>query len=809
MTSALSEARPLRRRASAPRRALALLRENAEFGDALVFLYALVFIRQYLWVAPDNARAWTLAAPLSAVAWYFYVRTKPFAPKRAGREFWLVVALPLLFVYMWRAPFPDVSFDVLNYRLLHAERSLRGRLFAPGAFFPTPAPSTPAPDTLTGLFRLALGYRLGTIVNLLSLVWAAQVVDKILRPFVARAYLRSACVLLVVLSEHLLFEINNYMVDLLALPLLLEATYIALRACDAADTRTDDAHAVKADTQTDETDATTNQTDARAREVNTHSNGGSLSLYVHAALLLGASAALKLTNATAIAPLVVLFAYTALAGPRRLAPKRLVSTLALSSVAFVAPILPFSVYLWRLTANPFFPLANGFFKSPYWPTGGGWDARWGPQGPWETIVWPVLSTFEPSRHSELAVYSGRLSIAFVVALVGLALAWRDARARLLSLIFLAGCMLWSAGGMGYSRYGLYLELLAGIVVVAFAATLFKDARRSTTRRSRWMKAVAYVFVAALVAQAALACVYAYRYEWSMRGTITHWRAYRSDFKYLLRDRSLARFLTDEERARYAGVGVWIESDIKSSGIEALLNPRAPVVTVSHQEFFTTRESRRRFVQTVEAAEGTVKAGERERMYSLCLPEDLQSAEEFIRSRGLEVGTATPVEVPFFSPSNRIGMMLVAVSPPRDAAARAEFESSWTKAALADEDYRAEITTADSPAVMRVGERTTLRLRVRNVGGAVWPARGDARGMYQVNAGDRWLDAAGPRGVNDLDGPAAEPANLQPRRPLELPAAGAAPLAPGEYVLEIDMIHEGVTFFYEKGSRTLRMRVRVE
>src|SRR5205085_9506052 len=171
------------------------------------------------------------------------------------------------------------------------------------------------------------------------------------------------------------------------------------------------------------------------------------------------------------------------------------------------------------------------------------------------------------------------------------------------------------GGMGYSRYGLYLELLAGIVVVAVAATLFKDARRAPTPRSRLMKAVACAFVAALVAQASLACAYAYRYEWSMRGTITHWRAYRSEFKYLLRDRSLARFLTDEERERYAGVGVWVESDIKSSGIEALLNARAPVVTVSHQEFFATRDARRRFVQTVEADEGAVEAVEVARMYT--------------------------------------------------------------------------------------------------------------------------------------------------------------------------------------------------
>ena len=29
-------------------------------------------------------------------------------------------------------------------------------------------------------------------------------------------------------AEHLFFEINNYMADLLALPLLMEATYLAL-----------------------------------------------------------------------------------------------------------------------------------------------------------------------------------------------------------------------------------------------------------------------------------------------------------------------------------------------------------------------------------------------------------------------------------------------------------------------------------------------------------------------------------------------------------------------------------------------------
>src|SRR5436305_12190299 len=108
--------------------------------------------------------------------------------------------------------------------------------------------------------------------------------------------------------------------------------------------------------------------------------------------------------------------------------------------------------------------------------------------------------------------------------------------------------------------------------------------------------------------------------------------------------------------------------------------------------------------------------------------------------------------------------------------------------------------------MRAGERRTLRVRVRNVGRAVWPARGDARGMYQVNAGDRWLDAEGTRVVNDLDGRGAMPAVLAPGGEVELPLDVTAPRAPGEYILVIDMIHEGGTFFYKKGSPAIPARL---
>lgn len=760
MTSATAESAALRPHAA--RGTLARLRGRAEFGDALVLLFLLVFARQYLWAldsyAVSNALAWALSVPPAAAAFFFYVRTKPFPTERAGREFWLVVLPPLVFFFLLRLPFPDASYDVLNYRLLHAERSLRGTLFAAGDFFPTPAPYNPAPDTLTGLFRLALGYRLGTVVNLFALVWAARVVDKLLRPAVSKPWPRAACVLLVVLAEHLLFEVNNYMVDLLALPLLLEATWLGLRAGEA-------------------------ETAATRRAV-----------YVHAALLLGLAAALKLTNAAAILPVVLLCAYNALAGPGRLNLRGLPATVALSAAAFAAPLVPFAVYLWRLTGNPVFPLANGFFRSPLWPTAGGWDDRWGPRGLWETLAWPVLSFFEPARHSELAVYSGRIALGFVVALCGLALARRDTRVRALCLVLLVGCLAWSAGGMGYSRYGLYLELLAGVVVVAVAAPLYQSAS--------WKKGAGALFVAALCTQAAVACAYAARYEWSMRPTaFSDWDSYRYETRYIFRDRRLRDFANEETRALLDGVGAWIDTGPKANALESLYSPGVPVLGVNHHEYFTTRPARERFVRALMAAPAP--------LYSLCLPEDLAEARRNLESHRLSAGRVTPVRLSFFSPRRSLGMMLVEVRRPEGDEGRAVMENFWQSAPYPDYEYRAEIVARDAPGRMRAGERVVLRFRVRNAGGFAWPARGDGEVTHQVNLGDRWLDPADGRVVNDLDGRTALAEDLPPGGEAELALTVTAPAAPGDYVLEIDMIHEGVTFFREKGSAVLRIDVRVE
>jgi len=95
------------------------------FGDALLVFYFVVLFRQWFW-AMENTAAWSLTVPLAVAFWYFYVATKEPTPARPAASFWLIVGLPLLFVYALRAPFPDASLDVWSLRLFHGERALHG-----------------------------------------------------------------------------------------------------------------------------------------------------------------------------------------------------------------------------------------------------------------------------------------------------------------------------------------------------------------------------------------------------------------------------------------------------------------------------------------------------------------------------------------------------------------------------------------------------------------------------------------------------------------------------------------------------------
>jgi hypothetical protein len=588
------------------------LLDRLEPGDALLFLYLAVIVRQYLcWIPVPNAIAWFFAAVVGALVLACWLATKDETRQGISLPFWILVVLPLAFAFLLRVPFPDVSFDVLNYRLFHGIRALDGFLYRAGDFFPTPAPYNTAPDMVMGITRVLFGYRLGTLVNLFALIWSGRILERLLRSHLPGEWGRAGAVLLVLAAEHVFFEINTYMIDLLALPLLLEATRLSLRNVEP---------------------------EKRILQV------------TRIAFLLGLSVAFKLINVAPAFPIVLLCAWTFVVEHRP--AKDFVRAGLLSVAAFLAPVLPFSLYLYQKMGSPVFPILNGVFKSPYWPANSGWDARWGPVGFWETLLWPVQIFLKPERLSELFVYSGRLSLGLIGALLALALIRQDATLRRLSLLTLGGMVLWSAAS-GYIRYALSLELLAGALLIMLVVSAIK-------RKAQL--GLALILLCSLGLQAVLACHYVTKTEWSGRPTIFEFPTlWKRETQHLLRDRSLRSFSPKADRTRFEQVEIWLESSMKTASLEILLNDKAPVIGLRSYESLANPEGRLRFVNAIERAAD-------KRMFTLCFAEDLDASLACIKSRGLIAGAQTPIDFLFYSTDYRFPLILIEVSGAQQAAA---------------------------------------------------------------------------------------------------------------------------------------------
>ena len=337
--------------------------------------------------------------------------------------------------------------------------------------------------------------------------------------------------------------------------------------------------------------------------------------------------------------------------------------------------------------------------------------------------------------------------------------------------------------------------------LALAARL---ADRDLRRGARWRLVLAVSLCGALVFQSVLAFLYTTRYEWSMRPTaLNNFRAYRAEARYLLRDHSLNAFLPERERELFAAVEVWIESSIKTNGIATLLRPDVPALGVRMHEFFANPEGRERFDHALQAQRG-------KRMFSLCIPEDLRDCLDAITRRDFAVGQLQRVSIPFYSRLAVFNLMLIEVLPPGQGLSRESLGFLPAEAALPDAAYRAQITALSPPQTIRAGERVAFIVRIKNESETVWPARGrESDGRFGVRVGNIWLTSTGQGVVNNMDGRSSFPADLHPGQEAEIPLTITAPRAPGDYLMIIDMVQEGVAWFGERDSAPLRLRVRVD
>jgi SAM-dependent methyltransferase len=126
-------------------------------------------------------------------------------------------------------------------------------------------------------------------------------------------------------------------------------------------------------------------------------------------------------------------------------------------------------------------------------------------------------------------------------------------------------------------------------------------------------------------------------------------------------------------------------------------------------------------------------------------------------------------------------------------------------AMPDAAYAASIDlAAPLPAGIAAGSELALTFTVRNTSGHEW--RQPQVGPLAL--GNHWLDARGELLVAQDDGRAPLLQIVPPGLAWPVLVTLRAPAVPGAYVAEIDLVHEGITWFADKGSRTLRFSIDV-
>jgi thioesterase domain-containing protein/acyl carrier protein len=117
-------------------------------------------------------------------------------------------------------------------------------------------------------------------------------------------------------------------------------------------------------------------------------------------------------------------------------------------------------------------------------------------------------------------------------------------------------------------------------------------------------------------------------------------------------------------------------------------------------------------------------------------------------------------------------------------------------------YRAKLTARDSWAAAP-GEEMRIPVVVENTSSETWRS-GELSGIALVN---RWLNAK-EKVVDFLDGSTCLARSLPPGASVELELVVKAPTKTGRWLLELDLIDEGITSFGDQGSPQTRLRVRV-
>lgn len=351
----------------------------------------------------------------------------------------------LLLIMIMTIPFPDRSFDTMNYHLYLQEKPFGEKIFFD--FFAGKnlnSFSYAFPDRLFYLFRYFLGYRLGVIFNYLIVTIIFYQVKELLNKInigISKITLVTFSTI-VVTTLSIIDIVDSYYVDLVSVVILLQ---IVMFVFDG-------------------------------KKLNKKDNN--TLMYMFIGLLFGLAFSVKISNALLLIPLFI--AYIIM--HKNIFTSLKVKDIILTVLMFLLPFFVYLVYTYIETGNPVFPFYNTIFKSEYFGNWNWLDLRFGPKGIIETILWPFIIMISPARTADIAIaeplwcYGYMVSTGYIIYyLYNIIRHKKFDKNRLIYFIFVILLYLfWSKFQLGYTRYGLIVLILGGISFCTFLYDSFKN-----------------------------------------------------------------------------------------------------------------------------------------------------------------------------------------------------------------------------------------------------------------------------------------------------------------------------------------------
>lgn len=124
-------------------------------------------------------------------------------------------------------------------------------------------------------------------------------------------------------------------------------------------------------------------------------------------------------------------------------------------------------------------------------------------------------------------------------------------------------------------------------------------------------------------------------------------------------------------------------------------------------------------------------------------------------------------------------------------------------AMPDEAYRAQLHVDDWPRVAAPATRVGLAVQIVNASSHAW----HPSALGQVNLGNHWL-TDGESVERQDDARAGLPKVVGPGEHAEILIAVTTPERPGSYLCELDLVHETITWFKDRGSESCQIPIEV-